>query len=109
MTFLAPPLKGTNRRNTARPTIKVTTVGQELKLIFQIFLTKMPFVAVTQNNSSTCNRRRGKPVKNCKQVLFEMNSVGACFLNFHVSWLKDKYGVGVIVDYSRDYSVVNGV
>ena len=30
-------------------------------------------------------------------------------LPFHLAVLKDKSGVGIIVDYSRDYTVVNDV
>ena len=37
-------------------------------------------------------------------------SLGLVSLLRHLqSFLKDKSGVGIIVDYSRDYTVVNGV
>ena len=38
---------------------------------------------------------------------FDLKS-NQCNLCLHFEKLKDKSGVGIIVDYSRDYTVVNG-
>ena len=42
-------------------------------------------------------------------LVIELNScIGACCISV-LRDLKDTSGVGIIVDYSRDYTVVNGV
>ena len=38
-----------------------------------------------------------------------MDQNGTWSFRFNTDPLKDKSGVGIVVDYSRDYSVVNGV
>ena len=50
---------------------------------------------------------QNKPLTSCK-ASWSLHCLQILF-TFKISALKDKSGVGAIVDYSRDYTVVNGV